>query len=174
MALTGFLKTCSRRCGGVRAITLGQADQFSSITYDQSTQSYSNIRFSSQTMQSYEFQEDCASFVETSTLTEGSCQVEHRLSFALGKMDNTTRNAVDELIDASYGGLVAIVTTNNGDSFLVGLSEEFGPTRPLRMVKCAASTGEKPKDAIAMEVTLQSTDMAFARSYNYDSYPAST
>ncbi len=166
MALTGYKRSCVRKSGGVRQIALIEAGKIESLTYDDASDSYSAIALEAEAkFVRYEFSEDEAALNEKTTMKAGTLVVEHTLSFELGKMDDTSRKAVEELVDASYQGIVALVTTNNGHTLVVGYSEEFGLERALCLESAEGVSGKKLSDSTKETVVLSSTDTARARVY---------
>lgn len=163
MALTGFTKRCARRSGGIRTIVLMEADKVTAV-YDAATDGYTSASAPEGNRAAYSFNEDEAQLRETVSVASGSLSVTHELSFSLARMDAASRKAVEEMATASYCGLVALVTTNNGERLLVGYSPQFGAERPLRVSKCVGMSGQKLSDPTSESVTLVSTDTQKARS----------
>lgn len=167
MELTGYRRACGKRSGGIRSIALVGADAVTGAGFDRNTGTYTDISLRGNAKFSlYHFKEDEARYNEALVATAGPMLVQHKLEFTLGKIDRESSGAAEELCRASADGIIAIVTTNNGVSLLVGYSEKFGTEYPLRMDKCSADSGRKITDAGIHQITLSSKDTANAKVYS--------
>ena len=164
MALTGFAKTCSKCCGGIKHIYLAATTDIISVTCDNNTVTGIQMNDSAFFV-NYDFQEDNASYTENASLSDGSYYVEHTLSFSLNNMNTGSLSATEELAEASYDGLIAIVTTNNNESFIIGYTPQFGLERALRLKSVSSDTGKKLKDTTSRNITLYCCDTSGALSF---------
>ena len=159
MALTGYKRSCGKRSGGIRSIALVEADKIQSVTKAPDGERFSAVELNDgASFVGYRFEEDQALYEETVSYDSGSLMVTHSLSMALGRMDAASRQAVEELIEASPCGIVAVVVTNNGDALLVGYSEKFGTERALHLDRSIGTTGRKLSDSTSESIVLVSTD----------------
>ena len=146
--LTGYTKVCKKTSGGVLTIGLIEKENFKGATLDADSDAYSAITLAAQSAFSkYEFLEDEAEFKEDTKRENGSVVITKSLVFKLPTMNAASRKAVQEIIDASYCGLVAVVITPNGDAFVVGYGEDVKLERPLRISQSTGTTGKKFSDA---------------------------
>lgn len=167
--LTGYKKVCKKASGGVLTIGLIEKENFKGATLDADSDAYSAITLAAQSAFSkYEFLDDEAEFKEDTKRENGSAVVTKSLVFKLPAMNAASRKAVQEIIDASNCGLVAVVITPNGDSFVVGYGEDVKLERPLRISQSTGTTGKKFGDASGDEVTLTCDHTEKSRLYSGD------
>ena len=164
MALSNYVRTRSRKNGGIRMLGLIERSEVATITSQGSTTEFTAITFEEGCCFSkYEFREDEAVYKESVSVSNGARVVTHELSFLLDKMGSESSVAVSAIAEAADEGLIAIVQTMNGDTFLVGYSQEFGKERPLRLASSDVTTGKQLSDGTSEVVTLTSTDVSKAK-----------
>ena len=164
MALSNYVRTRSRKNGGIRMLGLIERSEVATITSQGSTTEFTAITFEEECCFSkYEFREDEAVYKESVSVSNGARVVTHELSFLLDKMGSESSVAVSAIAEAADEGLIAIVQTMNGDTFLVGYSQEFGKERPLRLASSDGTTGKQLSDGTSEVVTLTSTDVSKAK-----------
>ena len=169
MALTNYVRTRSRKNGGIRMLGLIECNEIAGVTAQGSTTEFTAITFEEGCCFSkYEFREDEAVFKETVSVSNGARIVTHELSFLLDKMGSECSTAVSAIAEAADEGVIAIVQTMNGDTFLVGYSQEFEKERPLKLVSADGTTGKQLSDGTSEVVTLRSTDVAKAKVFAGD------
>ena len=167
MQLTGYRRACGKRSGGIRSVALVQAGAVAGVKYDGLNRRYTEVTLQSgEAFAVYHFKEDAAVYTERVASDPSGSLVTHTLTMMLERMDAASAEAVQALCKASlYGGLVAIVTFNNGGSFLVGYSDRFGLEYPLRMKTAAGVSGTLLTDACGESVTLACVDTDKACAY---------
>ena len=164
MALTNYVRTRGRKNGGIRMLGLISRSEVAEIDSLGSTTEFTSITFEEGCCFSkYEFREDEAVYKESVSVSNGARVVSHELTFLLDKMGSECSTAVSAIAEAADDGLIAIVQTTNGDTFLVGYSIEFGKERPLRLASSDGTTGKQLSDGTSEVVTLISTDVAKAK-----------
>ena len=152
MSLSNYARSRSRRNGGIRLIGLVEQSDVAEVTYASAEKGYSAIRLDEDCYFSkYEFREDEAEYRE--------------LIFTLDKMGNDSSPAITSIADAARNGLIALLTTPNGDSFLVGYSVEFEKERPLRLVSANGTTGKQLAEGTNEVITLRSQDVSKAKPF---------
>lgn len=167
--LTGYTKVCKKASGGVLTIGLIEKENFQGATLDDESGAYTALTLAAKSAFSkYEFLEDEAEFKEDTKRENGSVVITKSLVFKLPTMNAASRKAVQEIIDASYCGLVAVVITPNGDAFVVGYGEDVKLERPLRISQSTGTTGKKLSDANGDEVTLTCDHTEKSRIYSGD------
>lgn len=167
MALSNYTRSQGRHNGGIRTIGLIDQREIASATIADAT--YTAITFSEGCCFSrYEFREDEAEYKETLSVSNGALVVAHELKFLLDKMGEACSQAISTLAEAAENGLVAIVLTTNGDSFIVGHSAEFGKERPLRFISATGTTGKQLSESTGEVITLRSQDVSKAKPYTGD------
>ncbi len=160
MQLSGYRRACGKRNGGIRSLALVQAEAVAEAEYDVDAGCWARLTLSQgKEFAEYHFKEDEAVFTETVTANAAGVLVTHTLSFVLERMDTASARAVRELCTSTPNGLVAIVTTNNDVSVVVGYSRKFGAGYPLRVQRAAAASGRKLADTSAETVVLVSVDI---------------
>lgn len=153
--LTGLKKTCYKSSGGVLTIFLAEREKFKSATLDAEAEAYSAI-----TMETggkfvkYEFEQDNAEFKEELKYENGSLSVVKSIIFKIPTMDAASRKAVSEIADASFCGMIGVVSTPNKEAYLVGYGEDVKLERPLRISQSSGTTSKKLSDTHGEEVTL--------------------
>lgn len=163
MALSGYYKSQSRKNGGLTIIGLAKVSDISEITYNGIEKGFTKITFTgSNKFAKYQFREDEAEYTETISMDNSSIVVDHKLKFMLDRMGCDTSSVIEELATASYNGIIALIVTPNGDSFVAGYSQHFQKERPLKIVTANGTTGKLLKDGTAETVTLSSVDTAKA------------
>ena len=159
MSLSNYARSRSRRNGGIRLIGLVEQSDVAEVTYASAEKGYSAIRLD----------EDCYfskyEFRETVSVVNGAQVVTHELIFTLDKMGNDSSPAITSIADAARNGLIALLTTPNGDSFLVGYSVEFEKERPLRLVSANGTTGKQLAEGTNEVITLRSQDVSKAKPF---------
>ena len=159
MSLSNYARSRSRRNGGIRLIGLVEQSDVAEVTYASAEKGYSAIRLD----------EDCYfskyEYRETVSVVNGAQVVTHELIFTLDKMGNDSSPAITSIADAARNGLIALLTTPNGDSFLVGYSVEFEKERPLRLVSANGTTGKQLAEGTNEVITLRSQDVSKAKPF---------
>lgn len=167
--ITGFKKVCGKNNGGVLTIGLIEAENFTGATVDSASNGYSALTLASQKyFKKYEFMEDEAEFKEDTKFENGSASVTKSIIFKIPGMNGESGKAVQEIIDASYCGLIAVVTTPAGKTFLVGYGEDVKKERPLKLTQSAGTTGKKLTDAHGEEITIACEHTEKSRVYSGD------
>lgn len=147
-------------------MALVAAGQVVAVARDPATGCYTAIELRNGAAFSiYRFKEDRASYTETAEAGQGPVRVVHTLEMELEKVDAAAARAADEMCAASGGGIIAVVTANNGVSVLAGYSDRFAADYPLRLVRGNGWSGLKPTDTSAETVVLQSVDTAKSRQF---------
>ena len=163
MSLTNYTKSKSRRNGGIRMLGLIDRNEFVSATYSSMEKGYTSVTLDEDCFfAKFEFREDEAEYKEEVLLSNGAWSVTHELRFTLDKMGDDCGPAVSALTNASHGGMIALIVTTNGDTFLAGYSPEFGTERPLRLHAADGTTGKKLSDGTRETVVLRSEDVSKA------------
>ena len=166
MALIGYQRKSERKNGGIRTVGLTEASNIASIEYSKDDRAFFEITLvNGQKFTKYEFREDEAEYRETVSVVNGAQVVTHELIFTLDKMGNDSSPAITSIADAARNGLIALLTTPNGDSFLVGYSVEFEKERPLRLVSANGTTGKQLAEGTNEVITLRSQDVSKAKPF---------
>lgn len=155
MSLKGYRRACGKRSGGVKSVALIEASAIGKVRYDAASGSYTSV---SGAFAAYHFKEDEARYTETVSCASGPATVRHELTLDLERMDAQTCRAVQELCGNPGDGFIAVVTTANDVSLLVGYSPKFGAEYPLRLAKSVGTTGSALTDTTAESIVLESTD----------------
>lgn len=158
MPLNGFSLRCGKLSGGISEIAIACADAVESVEFDADGTATAIRMVGGQYFARYGVRECEAEYSESVARVDGARVVRHRLAFGLERLDADSRRAVDELTAADPQGMVAVVVTNNGVKYLVGISRKFGRERPLRLDTAAATSGVRHSDAAGETVVMISED----------------
>ena len=158
----GFTRSCTAKTSGVKTIHLVTEEDLTSLTLTGSEYT-AFVMAGGGVFLKFEFDSGEAEYKETTNQVNGNSEIIHELQFFLGRMSSDSRTAVQELIDASNCGLIAIVTDNNGIQWAVGYSENFLKEEPLRVTSGDHTTGKAKTDVSGRDVILTSSDNELAR-----------
>lgn len=148
--LSGYIRQCGRQSGGVSRIGIIPAADIDSVTVTEGV--VSAIKFKSgKTFKDYQSELDQAEF----TYNNG----ETNLLLRLNRVGKTASIVVAELEEVAPCGLVAIAQLNNGETALIGYTEEFGLTRPIINVESEFNSGKALTDANYVDVTLKTSQV---------------
>lgn len=163
MALTaGYTKSCTAKTSGVKFVHL--VDEADVTTFGLVGEDYTSVTMDGGAVfKKYEFESGEAEYKETTNQVNGNGEVLHELQFFLGRMSGDSRTAVQEIIDSSNCGMIAIVTDNNGVQWAAGYSENFLKEEPLRLTSGEHTTGKAKTDISGRDVILTSSDNELAR-----------
>lgn len=161
--MNDYVKKCSRHNGGIRHLRLAAANDIASI--ELSAGQVTNIVFKQRArFAEYDFCEGTGELREEID-DYYSFKVKHTLSFSLNNLDTASLTAIEQLKVHSCDGIVALVTTNSGETLLVGYSVDFATERPLRLQKMVAESGQDLGDASLCNITLYGEDTALSMPY---------
>lgn len=148
--LTGYTRQCGRQSGGVSRIGIAQVSDIDKITVSEGV--ISAITFKSGAFfKDYQSELDQAEYKFTDT--EATILI--RMN-RVGKASSVAYNALKELAPC---GLIAIAQLNNGETVLLGYTEEFGFTRPILDVTSDSGSGKAPTDDNYFDVTLKTSQV---------------
>ena len=107
----------------------------------------------------FSFDEDSAEHRFNATVENQSTQVTNEIEFYLGKLSTLMRARLQELLDQSPCGLVAVVEDNNGVKWVYGYTENHPSTsavqgRPLMVSNIEATSGKVFTDGNGANVVL--------------------
>lgn len=157
MALAAFVKPCENNSGGAFRLYLADVASVTSATL--TSGEWSAITMNGVAVfYEYECEQDSIEFRENVSREGSSTKVEHEIEFYLPKMATLQRNAIQELIDNSVCGVLAIVVDSNEKKWFVGYSENFTKKRPLYLVSDTTATGKAFTDPNGSTVVLRSID----------------
>ena len=94
-----------------------------------------------------------------------STVVAHELEFYLTKMNTSQRDALQDVIDSSTCGMIAICEDANGAKWVLGYSENQLLARPLKVTSMESTTGAAFTDANGTTVMVASSDTEMPRVY---------
>jgi len=168
MALSaGFSRACSASSGGCLQLWLGNISQLTSFTLATDGTYSAQTLTTGSVMYEYEFEQDTAEFREVVTVDEatGSISVSQEIEFYLRKMTDSSRDAIQALIDESSCGLFGVVKDANGTQWVLGYNEVSTTNRPLRMLSDNSTTGKAFTDANGSTVILKCVNQEKARTF---------
>lgn len=159
MALaSGLTLSCSTgRAGGISELYLISAADLTSMTLSSgSTSNFGTITLGSgKVWYKHEFEEDMAEFRETVEGTKGSYIVTQEIEVYFPAIDATNRLAIQNLMDESRCGVVALVKDSNATVWVVGYSSAFGKERPVRLISDNTTTNKALNETAGSTIVLQ-------------------
>ncbi|MDR0511285.1 MAG: hypothetical protein LBH06_09365 [Rikenellaceae bacterium] len=168
MLTIGYLRSFSKRYGGLRRLALVDAAGVVSARFVRRTASFSAITLNDgYEFRSFELPEDQGLLSETATLRDGVFTVEHRLTIAVEGLGVQESMAISALA-ARCEGIVALLETNSGERLLAGYSPELGTESALRLAEVNGASGAAPLDTPIRTLTLAVSDGALFRPFTGD------
>ncbi len=164
MTLTaGFSKVCESSSGGLLEVHLANVDDVTSFTL--TGEDYTAVTMvATKVFYKFEFEQDTAEYRENVERSDtGAVSATHEVEFQITKMTSASRAAIQEIMDASPCGLIAIVKDGNGNQWTSGYSEVALLERPMRIASDTSATGKAFTDSNASIVMLSSVDGEKAR-----------
>ncbi|MFI3331308.1 MAG: hypothetical protein R3Y38_05840 [Rikenellaceae bacterium] len=153
------LESVNRNKGGVKSIKLIDSAKFISCEFCSDNLSISSYELEEGTeFCNISYYEDSAYFNQTFSLDRGFTKVKHELSFYVCDADESTNDFLQLMMFAKIKSLVALVTCNNSDTYLVGFSKEFLAERPLKFSSLETDTAYSPSSRPMTKVCLLSED----------------
>jgi hypothetical protein len=153
MALTaGLAKDCNPNSGGIQRIALANVADITTIsqtsgTIDTITMNGGAVFFE------FQAEQDTVEWRENGELVNGSLKYTEEIEMFFRKQNATTAAALRE-IGENLCGMVAAVKTTNGETFIVGWSENLGLERPLKLASDASTSGKELTDLSGGTITL--------------------
>ena len=148
--LTGYTRQCGRQSGGVSRIGIAQVTDIDKITVQDGM-------ISAITMKSGSFFKDYQSALDQAEYK--FADTEASILIRLNRVGKESSNAYNALKNLAPCGLVAIAQLNNGETVLLGYTEEFGFTRPIVDVTSDSSSGKALTDENYFDVTLKTSQV---------------
>lgn len=157
----GFTKTCTARSGGCKNVWLANRADIAAAGFTLSAGEYTAVTMESgKVFYKFSFDEDTAEHRWNAKVENKSTSVTNEIEFYLGKMSTLMRNSMQEVLDISPCGIVAIVEDNNSVKWVYGYTENHPATsasdgRPLAATEIAAASGKVFTDQNGTNVILQ-------------------
>ena len=162
--LTAYRHSCGKIIGGIKSVALIERCKIASFEISADENSYGGVNIQTgEGFAIFRFAEGAARYNEVCRREDGMISVTHSIEFKIDRMDNGSRNLLREMAAASLCGLIAIVTTTQSDSLVVGYSEELLGESPLRLSEAKGTSGKEYTDHCGETVTLMSHDISKAR-----------
>ncbi len=166
MALTaGLSRVCTARSGGLITLYLANVDDVTSFTVAGTGEYTAVTMVSGKVFYKFEFQQDSGERKNDAKNTNGATAIEHSIEFYLENLNQTIRNRLQDVADASACGIIAIAKDANGIMWVEGYNEKFTKERPLKLDSGAMATGKAFTDPNGTTVMIKSTDNEFARTF---------
>src|SRR3990172_6670630 len=125
MALTiGTKNPCEIRSGGLVKLFLANVEDVTSFTltgalYSAVTMVITKVFFE------FEFEQDTAEIRETVSRENGSSKVVHEIEFFVPKLTQANSDVLQQLLEQSSCGVLAIAEDANGNKWVTGYSEKY-------------------------------------------------
>lgn len=150
ITLSGYTRQCGRQSGGVSRIGIAQVADIEAITVTEGV--ITAITFKdAKKFKDYQSELDQAEYKFTET--------EATILIRLNRAGKASSIAYNELKELAPCGLVAIAQLNNGETVLVGYTEEFGFSRPILDVVPDSGSGKAPTDDNYFDITLRTSQI---------------
>ena len=173
MALTqGISLNCGARSGGVKNLWLGNREDIATAGFTLSGEQYSAVTMeATKVFYKFEFDQDSAEHRHNGSRENKSGLVNHEIEFFLGKLSEETRFAMQQIMDTSNCGLIAIVEDNNNEFWVYGYSENHksksdNPGRPLELLSGNGASGKVFTDATGATVILTAANNQYPRTWS--------
>jgi len=153
MALTaGLAKDCNPNSGGIQRVALANVADIQSISQTGGTINTISMNGTAVFFE-FEAEQDSVEWRENGELVNGSLKYTEEIEMFFRKQNATTAAALRE-IGENLCGMVAAVKTTNGETFIVGWSENLGLERPLKLASDASTSGKELTDLSGGTITL--------------------
>jgi len=154
MAITaGLAKDCAPNSGGIQRIALANVDQITTISADVNDVIDTITMGTSNVFYEFQAEQDTVEWRENGEQVNGSLKYTEEIEMFFRKQNATTVAAMKELGE-NLCGMVAAILTTNGETFIVGWSENLGLERPLKLASDASTSGKDLTDLSGSTITL--------------------
>ena len=166
MAITSVrTKVCEAISGGVKTIYLADAINVTSFTLG--TTEYTDVVMeATEIFYKFDFDQDTAEFRENSERSDnGGAITTQELEFFFKGMSQVDRDHIEDIIESSTCGIIAIIEDQDGTKWVLGYSEKQLKERALEMASVATLTGKLFSDAKGSTIILNATTNELARTF---------
>jgi len=160
----GFSKVCAANAGGVKNVWLANRDDIAAAGFTLTSGQYSAVTMeATKVFFKYEFDEDTAEFRPSGTFENNTILVNSEIEMGMSGLSTLMMARLQEMLEVSPCGMVAIVEDSNSVKWVVGYSENF-PTnsstqgRPLKARTLEGTTGKALSDSNIATVILGSNN----------------
>lgn len=160
----GFIKTCTARSGGIKYIWIANRVDLAAAGFTLGSGEYTAVTMEGgKVFYKFAFDQDTADFRPVGSVENMSTLVTTEIEFFLGKMSTLMMSAMQNMLDVSPCGMVAIVEDNNSVKWVIGYSENHKATsaeegRPLMVKSIEGATGKVFTDPNGANVIMESTN----------------
>ena len=153
MALSTFNRTCSKNVTGNLHLFLADANNVESVTV--TAGEISDIVMTTDTY-FHEIQADIDTLIRSQEAENEEAGIyNHRVEFKIAKANASVNEAINNILNSSFCGIMAIVMDSNQRAWIVGYSENDENDRPLHLESHNFDTEEQMN-----EIVLSSKDQA--------------
>ena len=160
MALSAaYTQPCESNTGGGLRLHIANKDDVASFTL--LGEDYSAIVMEAgKVFFKYEFEQESIVALSELTRENNTAMYENTIEWLMSKITSTQRKSVQDIVDASLCGVIAIIEDTNNVKQVFGYSEPFLKEFPLKISGDTTTTGQALGDANGSTVTLlaKSTD----------------
>ena len=160
---SNYSESCSNNTGGVVNIYLTDRDNVTSFTASGTDEFNATTMATGKYFHSFAFEQDTAEYRSNGARENNSFAITHEIEFYLNKISTAQRKAMQDIVDSSTCGIIAIVEDANGLKRVFGYSDEFKGKRPMKASAIVSVSGKAFTDANGSTVTLESIDKTFPR-----------
>lgn len=148
--LSGYTRQCGRQSGGVALVGLIPVADVTKVTV-------TDGMITAITMASGKYFKRYDSELDQSEYKFSGSEASIQIRF--NRNSAASSKAYNELVDAVGCGLLSLVKMNNGETLLLGYTEEFKDERPITSIESDASSGKAITDPNYHDVTLKTTQV---------------
>lgn len=166
MAITaGRTRVCVPISGGVKTIWLVDAADVTSFTL--TATAYTAVTMEpTKVFYKFEFDQDTAEFREnTERADNGGSITTQEVEWFFKGLSQADRDSLEEIVDSSTCGMIAIIEDQDGTMWTIGYSEKQLKERPLELASIASLTGKLFSDAKGSTTILSATTNELARTF---------
>ena len=156
-------KVCTPQSGGLTSIWL--TDEANVTSFTLTSTAYSANTLGAGAWYKFEFSQDLAEFRETGTREGNAYSNLQEIEFNFAGMNQVDRDHIEDIIESSHCGIVAVIKDSDGVKWTVGYSEAQGVERPLKLTSDTTLTGKGMTDGKGSTLILSTTTNEKARTY---------
>lgn len=149
----GYSQPCESNSGGGLTLHIANKDDVSTFTL--LGEDYSAILMNGGAVFfKYEFEQESIVALSEGTRENNSLMYENTITFLLSKISSIQRKAIQDIIDSSLCGVIAIIEDTNGVKQVFGFSQTLGKEYPMKISGDTTTTGQALGDANGSTVVL--------------------
>ena len=156
--LIGYTRTCGAYSSGSLSVYLANAANVTSFTAVSGV--YTSVTMvTGKTFKKYDFEIDQCEVKMEGIMENGTYKEVQSIEFLMPEISAAMTIALNEMIDESACGMIAIVELNNvvgaaSEKLVIGYNEVTAKSRPLRLISNTGTSGKSLTDVQGQTVVL--------------------